>query len=67
MPATISGNTATFVIPAGTLPVGTEVIFANYTPNGASASIYTNASGSYPITVTAVPPPGLIIEANNIR
>jgi hypothetical protein len=66
MPATISGNTATFVIPAGTLPVGTEVIFANYSPNSASAAIYTTASGSYPITVTAVPPPGFIIEANNI-
>jgi hypothetical protein len=66
MPATINGNTATFVIPAGTLPVGTEVIFANYSPNSASAAIYTTASGSYPITVTAVPPPGFIIEANNI-
>ena len=47
----LSGGSATIVIPAGTLPVGTDALSATYTPDTPSALIYTSATGSGSVTV----------------
>jgi subtilase family serine protease len=64
--ATISNQSATIVIPAGTLPVGNGLITAAYTPDSASASIYTSATGGYPITVVPLSAVGFAIEADSL-
>jgi subtilase family serine protease len=56
-PATLSGTFVTIDIAAGTLPLGNNVLTANYTPDSASASIYSTASATSLITVTPVPVP----------
>ena len=49
--ATLSGGSAAIVIPAGTLPVGTDSLSVSFTPDAASASIYTVATGSGSVIV----------------
>jgi N-acetylneuraminic acid mutarotase len=50
---TLSAGSATINIPAGTLAKGTDTLTASYTPDAASSSIYTSATGSNTETVTA--------------
>jgi hypothetical protein len=50
--ATLSGGSATIVIPAGTLPVGTEVLTASFTPDSAGAATYKSATGTASVVVT---------------
>jgi hypothetical protein len=52
---TLSSGSATFSIPADKLSVGTDTLTANYTPDTASSSMYSNSSGTGSVTVTAVP------------
>jgi hypothetical protein len=56
-PVTLSGTSVTVDIAAGTLPLGQDVLTANYTPDGASASIYNSASATTLVSVTPVPTP----------
>jgi hypothetical protein len=51
--ATLSGGSATIIIPAGSLTTGTDTLTATYTPDSNSSSIYTSATGTNPVTVTA--------------
>jgi hypothetical protein len=51
--ATLSGGSATIVIPAGSLATGTDTLTATYTPDSNSSSIYTSATGTNTVTVTA--------------
>ena len=53
--ATLAAPNATFQIPAGVLPAGTDTITANYSPDSSVSSIYSTASGANTVTVTAVP------------
>ncbi len=54
-PATLTSGSASIVVPAGTLTVGTDTIAAAYMPDSLSASIYESASGSSSVIVTASP------------
>ena len=51
---------ATFIIAAGALSPGSDILTATYTPDSAGSAAYTSASGSTSVTVTAV---GLITPA----
>ncbi|MDX6463211.1 MAG: hypothetical protein QOE55_6908 [Acidobacteriaceae bacterium] len=57
-PVALSNSTATVDIPAAALPLGNDVLTANYTPDSESSSIFVSASGSQGVTVTPVPIPG---------
>jgi trimeric autotransporter adhesin len=56
-PATLTGTSVTIDIAAGALPLGNDVLTASYTPDSASASIYSSASATTLVTVTPVPIP----------
>jgi subtilase family serine protease len=64
--ATLANNIATIVIPAGTLPVGTDTITATYTPDSASSAIYGSASGSESVTISAPPPPSFNLSGTSV-
>lgn len=49
-PASLSAGNATFTIPAGLLPAGTDLLTAAFTP--ASSTAYSSASGTASVTVT---------------
>jgi hypothetical protein len=51
---TLSSGAASITVPAGTLPVGSDVFKASYTPTGTSTAIYSAATGtSSAVTVSA--------------
>ena len=51
--ATLVNGDASFTIPAGTLPAGTDSLIATYTPSTADASTYGSATGTASVKVTA--------------
>lgn len=51
----LSNSSVYIDVPAGALPVGSYTLSVSYTPDSASARIYTSASASQPLTVI-VPP-----------
>jgi hypothetical protein len=53
---TLSSGSASFSVPAGTLPAGSNTLTVNYTPDTASAVTYTNATGMATIVVNAITP-----------
>lgn len=66
-PVALNGNSATIDIPAGTLPLGNDVLTANYTPDSASASIYNGASATDLVTVTPVPTPSFTMAGVSLE
>ncbi len=52
----LSGGTATFNIPAGSLSSGYQSLIVDYTPDTVSAAYYSSASGSSSITVNLLNP-----------
>ena len=48
----LAGGSAAIVVPADTLPIGTDPLSVNFTPDSASISTYTSATGSGSIVVT---------------
>jgi hypothetical protein len=62
----LSTDTATIDIPAGSLPAGTDVLTAAYTPDSASSAIFNKASGTADITVEAPPPPAFSVTASTV-
>jgi len=53
----LTNGSATFNIPAGTLPVGSnQTLSVIYTPDASSSSTYNSAAGSNPVTVTTARP-----------
>jgi hypothetical protein len=50
--ATLSGGSAAIIIPAGTLPAGTDVLTASFTPDTAGAATYKSATGMGSVVVT---------------
>ncbi|MGB6744461.1 MAG: choice-of-anchor D domain-containing protein, partial [Terracidiphilus sp.] len=53
LPVALSSGSASIIVPAGSLAVGTDSIVATYTPDNASSVLYQGASGSSSVTVTA--------------
>jgi hypothetical protein len=51
-PVTLASGSASIVIAAGSLAVGSDTLIAKYTPDVASSSTYSNASGTGSVTVT---------------
>jgi hypothetical protein len=49
----LSGGAASILIPAGSLAVGTDTLSVAYTPSTITPSIFTSATGSSTVTVTA--------------
>jgi hypothetical protein len=48
---TLVAGSATINVPAGQLAVGPDILTATYTPDAASASAYSTAAGTAPVTV----------------
>jgi hypothetical protein len=53
---TLTSGGATITVPAGSLAIGADTLKATYTPDTASSPTYNSATGTAPVTVTAVPP-----------
>ncbi len=51
----LASGTATFNLPAGTLPTGSDPLTATYTPDAASAATYNPGTGAATVTVTPAP------------
>ena len=66
-PVTLGGTFVTINIPAGTLPMGNNVLTASYTPDSASASIYSSASATTLVTVAPVPVPSFLMAGDSIE
>ncbi len=62
-PSTLSGGSAQFVLPAGTLPAGDNPLTATYSPDATAARLYNPASGSTSVVITAV---GIITPLVNV-
>ncbi len=56
----------TITVPAGALPAGTDTLTANYTPDTSSSAIYTSATGSATVMVTAAVNPAFAIAGTNV-
>ena len=50
---TLLNGSATITVAAGALSVGSEILTAIYTPDGASAPVYNSATGANSLTVTS--------------
>ena len=50
-----SAASATITIPANTLPVGSDILTATYTPDAASTALYTTTSNTATVTILAGP------------
>ncbi len=61
----VSGG-ATFNISAGALAVGPDTLMVVYTPDAASASTYTGASGTALVTVTTAVPPSFGVAGTEV-
>jgi len=64
--ATLSANSATIVIPAGSLPAGVDTLTASYTPDAASSAIFFSASNITSVTVTPPAPPSFTIGGTSV-
>jgi uncharacterized membrane protein len=51
-PVMLSSGSATIIIPAGSLAVGTDTLTVSYTPDSVSSATCNNATGSNTVTVT---------------
>ena len=51
--ATLNGGSVTINIPANSLAVGTDTLTVSYTPDTASSSVFSSASGTASVTVTS--------------
>ena len=51
--ATLNGGSVTINISANSLAVGTDTLTVNYTPDAASSSVYSSASGTASVSVTS--------------
>ena len=47
----MTAGSATIIVTAGQLAVGSDTLTATYTPDGGSSSTYTTANGTAPETV----------------
>jgi len=52
----LNNGNVTFVVPAATLPIGTDSLLATYTPSTADAATYTGATATATVKVTPVTP-----------
>jgi hypothetical protein len=62
---TLTSGGASITVPAGSLAIGADTLKATYTPDTASSPVYNSATGTAPVTVTAVPP-GFTITASSL-
>jgi hypothetical protein len=62
----LAGNSATIVIPAGSLAVGTDMLTASYTPDAASSAIFFSASGTASVSVTTPVPPAFTVSGTAV-
>ena len=55
-PTTAVPDGFTYVtVPGGVLPIGTDMVYATYTPDAASSSVYTTGAGAYMVWVEGTP------------
>ncbi len=64
---TLSGTSITIDIPAGTLPLGSNVLTASYTPDSASASVYNSVSATTLVTVAPLPVPSFSMAGVSLQ
>jgi hypothetical protein len=57
LPITLVGGSATITVPAGSLTAGADTLTVTYTPDTASSSLYSSASGTTVVTVALKTPP----------
>jgi hypothetical protein len=50
-PAMLGGGSATIILPAGSLIIGTDTLTVSYTPDSVGSSVYKSATGSGTISV----------------
>ena len=62
----LNNGGATFNIAAGSLAAGTDTLTVTYTPDAASSSTYSSATGSSQVTVTIPPPAGFTITGTAV-
>ena len=55
----LSGGSATVVIPAGSLALGSDTLSASYTPDAGSSGIYSSATGTSLAVTVGSPTPGI--------
>jgi sugar lactone lactonase YvrE len=58
---TLSSGSATITVPAGTLPVGIDVLTATYTPDANSFAKYTSTTGTSSVGVTLLAKPTVTV------
>jgi hypothetical protein len=64
-PATpLINGMVSILIPAGSLPVGSDTLSANYAPDSLSYSVYSNATGTSSVTVAAAKETTVFLNAN---
>lgn len=59
---TLSGGSVAINIPAGSLSLGSDILSVSYVPDSASIAIYSSATGSSSVTVTA-PNPSPVVSS----
>jgi len=61
--AALSGGSATIVIPAGSLALGTLTLTATYTPDSAGSAVYSGASETGSVTVSLAVPDMMVVPS----
>ena len=64
--ATLSNNSATINVPAGSLAVGTDPLTVAYTPDAASSAIFSSASNAVTVTVTTPVQASFAVAGTNL-
>jgi hypothetical protein len=62
----LTGGVATINVPAGSLAVGSDTLTASYTPDSASSSTYSSATGTAQVTVTAAVNPSFAVSGTAV-
>ncbi len=65
-PVTLVNNSASIVVPVGTLPIGSDTVTVTYIPDAASSSTYTSGTGVATVTVTAPPTPTFTVSGTGV-
>jgi len=62
----LSAGGASITVNAGALGLGTNILFAGYTPDTASSSIYGSSTGTAPIIVVPIPIPSFALSSSGV-
>ena len=59
---TLSSGSAVITVPGSSLAVAADTLTATYTPDTASSTLYSSATGTSTVTVTSAPVPGFTLS-----